>query len=180
MPLPRPHIPIGVRVEVAAQQLSVANPPLTLALSVFSEAYNPSGEVLLYIILAALFNRECHRVHLDHDPPLMLREFNPRTGKYKPDANDPRYLVYRTAEEHRIKTFVHGDGAQLSDAGKRRKEIKRQRKLAKNVIELDRHRAPSVGGVGRSPWRPSRPTTGTARLRPSRWPPKGSRPLRPK
>ena len=28
-----------------------------------------------------------------------------RTGKYKPDANDPEFLVYRSADEHCIKDF---------------------------------------------------------------------------
>ena len=70
------------------------------------------------------------KVHLDHDPPLMLRHIiDAEKGIYDPAANNPRYLVYRTEEEHRLKTYVRGDGAQLSDAGKRRKEIRRLRKL---------------------------------------------------
>jgi len=68
--------------------------------------------------------------HLDHEPPLMLRD-RTRDGGYLPDAGDADWLIWRTAEEHRLKTFVRGDGAQLSDAGKRRKEIKRKRKATK-------------------------------------------------
>ena|SRR5215475_1972261 len=65
--------------------------------------------------------------HLDHEPALMLRERR-SDGGYIPDACDPEYLIWRTVEDHRIKTYVRGDGAQLPDAGKRRKEIRRQQK----------------------------------------------------
>jgi hypothetical protein len=82
--------------------------------------------VKLELMLIRMFGTT--RVHLDHDPPLMLRR-RTRNGGYKPDANDPEHLIYRTAEEHFIKTWMRGDGAQLSDAGKRRKELRRQRKL---------------------------------------------------
>ena len=82
----------------------------------------------LHDYLAALFGDQL--VHLDHDPPLMLR-VRTKNGGYLPDANDPDYLVWRTADDHRIKTFVKGDGAQLSDAGKRRKEIKRRKKATR-------------------------------------------------
>jgi len=70
-------------------------------------------------------------VQLDHEPALELREFNARRHQFKPAANDPNYLIWRTAENHRIKTFVRGDGAQLSDAGKRRKEIRRKLKAGR-------------------------------------------------
>jgi hypothetical protein len=35
---------------------------------------------------------------------LILRYKNHKTGGYRPDANDPRYLVYRLKPEHRKKT----------------------------------------------------------------------------
>ena len=59
---------------------------------------------------------------LDHDPPLMLRGKRLRGHRtfYIPDANDPAHLVYRLTEDHRIKTFVRGDGAQRSDMAQRR------------------------------------------------------------
>jgi len=66
--------------------------------------------------------------HLDHDPALENRPFNPRTKKYTPDANDPEFLIYRTKEDHRIKTLVRGDGAQLSDAAIARKRKRKERK----------------------------------------------------
>jgi hypothetical protein len=51
-------------------------------------------------------------LHLDHDPALVLREFNPRTGKYTPDANDPAYLVYREKSDHQQKTTGRKPGAE--------------------------------------------------------------------
>jgi hypothetical protein len=58
------------------------------------------------------------KLHLDHDPPLAARKKIKRGGivvGYEPDANDPDYLTYRTADDHRLKTNVRGDGAQYPD-----------------------------------------------------------------
>ena len=68
--------------------------------------------------------------HLDHNPPLAVRDKIMRDGiviGYKPDANDPDYLVWRTADDHRMKTNVRGDGAQYPD----RVLIKRERRRNK-------------------------------------------------
>ena len=141
MRLKRPHIPIPVRCEVIARQLQMQRKVGTVlrVLATF-----PDKGAQLRIMLKVMFGDE--KVHLDHDPPLCLRHIvDADRGIYDPPANDPTYLIYRTEEEHRIKTFVRGDGAQLSDAAKRRKEIRR-----------------------------------TRTKRPSRWPPKGSRPMRSK
>jgi hypothetical protein len=75
-------------------------------------------------LLKAMFGDE--KVHLDHDPSLVLRYYDDVTGKYTPEANDPEFLVYRTAEEHRVKTFIRGIGAEFSDAAKRRRKIKQE------------------------------------------------------
>jgi hypothetical protein len=48
---------------------------------------------------------------LDHDPALILRPFNERTGKYTPDANDPAYLIYRDKDDHLQKTTGRKPGA---------------------------------------------------------------------
>lgn len=49
---------------------------------------------------------QCTRaeVEIDHSPPLSLRERDPETGIYTPDANDPRFLVFMPTAEHRRKT----------------------------------------------------------------------------
>ena len=122
MKLPRPHIPITVRIAVAARQC-VATGKLREVLQA-SLMKRPTDQ--LAHLLWALFKGE--PCHVDHDPPLMLRQRTRDGTDYVPRANDPEHLVYRTAENHRIKTFVRGDGAQLPDVGKRRKEIRRQRK----------------------------------------------------
>jgi hypothetical protein len=84
-----------------------------------------------YSCLTLLF-AEPLAVHLDHEPPLRERAFNERTGKYTPDANDPDYLIYRTPEEHRIKTFVRGDHGQYPDVIRIKRAKKRERKKAKS------------------------------------------------
>jgi len=47
--------------------------------------------------------------------------------RYHPDANDPQYLIYRSAANHDIKTRVRGDGAQFSDLALIRRQKKRDR-----------------------------------------------------
>jgi hypothetical protein len=63
-------------------------------------------------------------VHLDHDPALENRvkvfDENGRHVEYIPEANNSKYLVYRTIENHRTKTLSRGDGALRSDASQRR------------------------------------------------------------
>ena len=137
--LVRPHIPISVRLQVIARQLQESNKVENLFRA--AATMDKSSERLAYM-LASVFGDQ--KVHLDHDPPLCLRHIiDAEKGLYDPAANDPLHLIYRTEEDHRLKTYVRGDGAQLSDAGKRRKKLKQER--------------------------PDRP---------SRWPPKGSRPIR--
>jgi hypothetical protein len=124
MRLVRPHIPIRVRLLVIARQLQSAHKMydvLNAMASVF-----PKDSARLEYLIEKMFGTK--NVHLDHDPPLCLREIvDAEKGIYKPAANDPEFLIYRTEEDHRIKTFVRGDGAQLSDAAKRRKKLKAER-----------------------------------------------------
>jgi len=124
MKLVRPYIPLSVRLEVIARQLQMCG----RLFDVLSVEVIPKRSTRLAFMLRRMFGDQ--KVHLDHDPPLMLREIvDADRGLYNPAANDPRYLVYRTEQEHRIKTFVRGDGAQFSDAALRRREIKRLRKI---------------------------------------------------
>lgn len=117
----RPRVPVAVQIAVAERQLRERG---TVPMFASLPGTQPSAVHRLRSMLVALFGKE--PCHLDHDPPLMLR-WRTAAG-YSPDANDPEFLVWRTAEEHRIKTYVRGDGAQLSDMGKRRKEIRRRKK----------------------------------------------------
>ena len=169
MKLIRPYIPIKTRCEVAARQLQQCA-KLKEVLLVCADDLTMKER--LTVMLWGLFGFE--RYHLDHDPPLCLRVIvDAEKGIYDPPANDPEYLIYRTTEEHRLKTFVRGDGAQLSDAGKRRKEIKRKRNMTSAEIDAQIQGSdlysPAVKKVAKQ---------FSETLRRRRWPPKGSRPLR--
>ena len=127
MKLKRPHIPIPVRLQVIARQLQDDRrlyDVLTVAVLTMSDAAK------LDYLLKCKFGED--KYHLDHDPPLCLRYFDVATGTYNPDANDPACLTYRTAAEHKIKTFVRGDGAQFSDMALRRREIRRRQERPKH------------------------------------------------
>ena len=78
MKLPRPHIPLDVRLSVAARQLGFVLPAQLLQLSKRNR---------LAQMLQQLFGNAPR--HLDHEPALCLRPFNEATGKYEPNANDP-------------------------------------------------------------------------------------------
>jgi hypothetical protein len=128
MKLPRPHIPIPTRIKVARRQLFFFG--VNDALMQKDHCETPAvylDRLLggLSIYLGAMFKP----LHLDHDPALCNRKYSYRTGKYTPDANDIRYLIYRTQADHDIKTRVRGDGAQLSDLAKLRKT----KRIAKRI-----------------------------------------------
>ena len=149
--LPRPYIPLGTRLVVARRQLLTKNPLLDehfemLLRTGYSTAFALSRALVL------LFNGQ--KPHLDHDPALVLREFDAATGEYNPPANDEQCLVYRTVNDHRIKTHV-GNGAQLSDTSQRMKA----RRMAEN--RGLRQRKPKKKIAARK----------------NGWPPKGSRKL---
>jgi hypothetical protein len=147
MKRPRPHIPYAVRVSVAQRQLDargINSMPVTAL---------QTAAAKLRVLLGLLFGTD--PVHLDHDPPLRCRKFNSRTGKYTPDANDPAFLVYRTAVDHRTKTFIRGEHGQHPD----RVLIKRERRREKGLKIIFVVTTPKLRSG-------------------SKWPPKGSRPLR--
>jgi hypothetical protein len=128
MKLPRPHIPIPTRIKVAQRQLRGFGASDALMFKDIMETpavYLDRLLAGLSIYLGVLFKP----LHLDHDPALCNRKYSYRTGRYTPDANDPRYLIYRTQADHDIKTRVRGDGAQLSDLAKRRKT----KRIAKRI-----------------------------------------------
>lgn len=43
-------------------------------------------------------------VHLDHSPPLAMREWDDAAQDTIPPASDPKHLVWMSTEAHRIKT----------------------------------------------------------------------------
>lgn len=47
---------------------------------------------------------ELGKVEYHHEPPLAFRPYDPATGRWTPDANDPRYIVPMATEAHRART----------------------------------------------------------------------------
>ncbi len=102
MKLLRPHIPLEVRCRVAARQLGL-RPDL--------EGDKRMGRLGLLLdaylqMLATELGCEVSQLHLDHDPALGAREkvFSGlgRHVNYKPEANDPEFLVYRERHAHQV------------------------------------------------------------------------------
>jgi hypothetical protein len=122
----RPHIPVEVKCRVVLRQMGELWPNEVIG------GTRGSLQVLLkdqLEHLAALLGCAPKDLRLDHDPALAVRDKWPLKGKpnrwaYHPDANDPEFLIYRTAHDHHLKTNVRGDGAQFPD----RVLIKRARK----------------------------------------------------
>ena len=118
MKRPRPSIPLSVRVAVAERMAWILSTKKTetyyklycsrLLIRGWPGHQWPLKD-RLDSLLYHLFGKE--KAHLDHDPALILRPFNAVTGKYTPDANDARYLVYRTVQEHLQKTVGRKIGA---------------------------------------------------------------------
>lgn len=110
MKRPRPYIPLSVRVQVALRQFLQSYPAgMLLSFETIRNQYGvPHTDAnCLKSMLEAMFRAP----QLDHDPALILRKFNPRTGKYTPDANDPAHLVYREKAAHLEKTTGRKPGA---------------------------------------------------------------------
>lgn len=113
MKRPRPYIPLSARIEVAQRQLSEGTMLIPRLFREGEKVY--LARLLGFLkVLANIRNPDCDPsdLHLDHDPALILRKFNPRTGLYTPRANDPKYLVYRTKDDHQHKTTGRKPGAE--------------------------------------------------------------------
>jgi hypothetical protein len=115
MRLPRPHIPLSTRIAVAQRQNLYAYKMNLIAMCSVYFSDNPKRH--LQQLLYGLFGKD--KCHLDHDPPLAVRKkIHNRHGEiieYDPPANSPDHLIYRKADDHRIKTNIRGEGAQYPD-----------------------------------------------------------------
>lgn len=107
MKRPRPYIPIGIRIQVAARQYRERFGSSDSYLSFMRQ--RPGRRKRLTWLVAKLFPGVI--VQLDHDPALILRLFDRETGKYTPDANDPAWLVWREKAQHQEKTTGRRPGA---------------------------------------------------------------------
>jgi hypothetical protein len=128
MRLPRPYIPLAVRVKVAERQLREAHPLAASILYGLDEPM-PLGKRLRRL-LAALF--PVGKVELHHRPALTNRrryQRNPSAEvKYIPPANSPDHLVYLLKDDHDIETRVRGQNGQHSDLALARKRKRKERK----------------------------------------------------
>ncbi len=147
---PRPRVPLAVQVAVAERQVGFGPKPDA----------NKRGRLLGLLIM--LFGAA--KAHLDHDPPLRARGYNPRikdvAARYTPNANDPAFLIWRVKDgnepsSHRVKTYVRGEHGQYSDVVLIKRERRRERKKEKAKARWPRRKMRSA----------------------NRWPPKGSRKL---
>jgi hypothetical protein len=105
MKRPRPYIPRAVMVEVAERDCIKG-----LWWPLYCGAVEAGG-MNLRRRLEILRGHLPKGAELDHDPALILRAFDPRTGEYTPAANDPAYLIYRDGESHQQKTTGRKPGA---------------------------------------------------------------------
>lgn len=109
MKRPRPHIPLKVRVKVAERQILETNGSVRGPLLVRLANAQPTWSEQLTCLLGYLgFDKP----ELHHDPALILRDFNPRTGRYSPPANDPNHLVYLEKVDHQQRTTGRKPGAE--------------------------------------------------------------------
>lgn len=161
--LPRPHIPLSVRVVVASRQLRSM-----FGASIDRDAGEADGEYLPRVLGLLSLRLGGGPLQLDHDPALENREKVFRNGEhvgYRPDANEPDFLIFRTRDDHRRKTYVSGDHGQYCDTILAARERNRKRKVAGK----DRSGQERKGGAGRGPVRKLKSA--------NRWPPRGSRPV---
>jgi hypothetical protein len=143
MKRPRPYIPLAVRCLVALRQIGWTSDRADRRL--LSEDHYSGGNGHAWLLdhslatLAEQLGCEQKDLHLDHDPALVLRKFNHRTGKYSPDANHPDYLIYREKADHQQKTTGRKPGAERtittkgSDIGLKTKFARLERKAAKSA-----------------------------------------------
>jgi hypothetical protein len=132
----RPHVPLDVQCMVAMRQLFMTPEDRADILKRFRGHYGKLLDTLL-ISLATSPHMDCAvaSLQLDHDPPLGAREQiksrPPAPYAYRPDANDPAYLVWREVVAHGIKTRVRGEHGQYSDLALIKRERRRNREVAK-------------------------------------------------
>lgn len=102
---------------------------------------------------------------LDHDPSLELRAINPETGEHEPHQHDPRFLIWRTRQAHRVKTTGRAGTSKLAMVNGDAQKIAKNRQREKKQAEREAARAalpePPPGRMKAKPpsrW-PKRPLT---------------------
>lgn len=113
----RPYIPLDVRLKVLERQAQELGTKIAIGWWIhYCHSYKQwSDAKRLHWLLEAIFGGA--DVQLDHDPALSLRK-RTRSGGYRPDANDPKFLVYRTKPNHLHKTVGRAPGAERTVTSK--------------------------------------------------------------
>jgi hypothetical protein len=110
----RPYIPLSVRLQVLERQAYVdrffeTTEERELAREWYdlcTDKYTTRRKIW-WLKQVLFFTLEAE---LDHDPALSLRKRR-RDGRYIPDANDPRFLIYRLKPNHLEKSTGRKPGA---------------------------------------------------------------------
>lgn len=143
--LPRPYIPLAVRVEVAERQMKEATG--CVSTNSFGVPLNVAGGPLRARLDAALFHLSrggAAKLELHHRPALVNRRKIKKLGvivRYTPDANDPRHLFYLPDDDHDIETRVRGLRGQHSDLAMARKN----KNIAENRAKKQRGKQVASG-----------------------------------
>jgi len=121
MRIPRPYIPLAVRVAVAERQLmALRGTAVTHGWwDYYLYRHRTEGWVSskqLKHLLEKLSEVLGDVLQLDHDPALILRKYKvdrrkPPAARFTPNANDPDYLIYRPLDDHGHKTTGRKPGA---------------------------------------------------------------------
>lgn len=153
--LPRPPIPLPVKLTVALRDLGELTPE---QIAVLVKHHRGRWRGRLRQVLQSLARKlgcEVTDLRLDHDPPLGARQKIWEDGiiggkiiGYVPDANNPDHLGYRPHAttfdgSHDVKTRIRGEHGQHSDIVR----IKRQRRLEREEAGLVRPRAKIRSGA---------------------------------
>lgn len=116
----RPYIPLKIRLAVLERQaftdrMFENEEERQLAREWYElccDEYTTRGKIswLLNILFFGM------KAELDHDPALSLRKR--RNGRLVPAANNPRFLIYRTPDDHLQKTVGRKPGAERTVTAK--------------------------------------------------------------
>lgn len=139
---PRPNIPVATKLAVAGRQIQNIG-----GLDILMEyAMKKEGETMTHLLerrlvgLASLLGCPRQDLRLDHDPALRWRRYDPRVknvaARFQPNANSPEHLIYRTKEDHHIKTQIRGEHGQHADMVLIRRERKRENPKPKRKHKL--------------------------------------------
>ena len=118
----RPYIPLTTKLAVLERQAFqdrtfINEDEKELAVEWYElRCHRKSAKYKISWLLELLFRGQ--PVELDHDPALVLRRRNKRTGGYIPAHDDPKFLIYRSRADHLHKTTGRAPGAERTITSK--------------------------------------------------------------